>query len=80
MVEHFINAALSKTWIETQLLPPLLWVSGRGADTTIRRAAISLRLAWKGVPEVKKMAFGFTTHNLPVSGFTSYMLTSSSLY
>jgi hypothetical protein len=73
MVEHFINAALSKSWIEAQLLFPLLSVSGRGTETAIKRAPISLGLACKGMPEVNKMAFRFSTHTLPVSGFVIFM-------
>jgi hypothetical protein len=41
MVEHFINAALSKSWIEAQPLPPRLSVSGRGTEIDIKRTTIS---------------------------------------
>jgi len=56
MVEHFINAALSKSWIEAQPLPPRLSVSVRGTEIDIKWATISLSLVCKRMPEVNKMA------------------------
>ena len=61
MLEHFINAALSKSWIEAQPLPPRLSVSGRGTEIDIKRATISLSRVCEGMPEVNKMALRFST-------------------
>jgi hypothetical protein len=60
MLEHFINAALSKSWIEAQPLPPRLSVSGTETEIDIKRATISLSLVCEGMPEVNKMAWRFS--------------------
>jgi hypothetical protein len=57
LVEHFINAALSKSWIEAQPHPSTsaLWTRKRGRET------VAMRLACKGIPEVHKTAFSTLT-------------------
>jgi hypothetical protein len=54
MVEHFINAALSKSWIEAQPLPPRLSIYGSGTEKHIKRATVYLSLACKGMPGSKQ--------------------------
>jgi hypothetical protein len=65
LVEHFINAALSKSWIEAQ---PLLhsWSLDereRRGEKERERETAATRLACEEIPEVNKMSFS-SPHSL----------------